>query len=126
MDKKEKEVELLSFGYLYGLPEQADMVLDVRGLKNPFYEPQLKALTGRDKAVQDYIFAFPESRDYLEKAMALVNLHLQLWEKGHYPTVCIAVGCTGGRHRSVAMVLAMAQRLEAGGWRVTVRHRQID
>lgn len=126
MDTKEKEVELLSFGYRCGLPEQADMVLDVRGLMNPFYVPELRELTGRDKAVQDYIFSFPESRDYLERAMALVELHLRLWERGHYPAVRIAVGCTGGRHRSVAMTLAMAQRLEAMGWRVTVRHRQID
>lgn len=120
-------VSLLTFGFQYGMPE-ADMVLDMRGLNNPFYVPELKDKTGLDREVQDYIFSFPESREYLQAVVRLVHLRLQMYERyiDKQPKhLTFAIGCTGGRHRSVAMALALARELTAMGYAPSVEHREL-
>lgn len=122
------ELTVMSFGYLYGLPLQADTVIDVRGLPNPFYLPELKEQTGLDQAVQEYIFQFPESNAYLQVIVQLLELRLKLYRQWNSPLrkpLCIAIGCSGGRHRSVAMTLRVAQVLTDWGCKVTVYHREI-
>lgn len=116
----------MSFGFLYGVP-QADMVLDMRGLQNPFYVPELKEKTGLDQAVRDYIFSFPESDEYLQTVLRLLQLRLrQAVKYGRPLDLTFAIGCTGGRHRSVAMTVKIAERLREMGYHVTVQHRELE
>ncbi len=121
-------ITLMSFGYLHGLPEQADTVIDTRGLKNPFYIPELKEKSGLDKEVRDYIFGFPETKEYLDAVMEMLRIRLQLYAQWNSPLrhpLTVAVGCTGGRHRSVTMTLAIADKLRAMGYPVEVCHRDL-
>ena len=120
-------VTLLSFGYLYGIPE-ADMVLDTRGMANPFYVAELSDLTGLDKPVQDFIWQDDTSRAYRDALVELLRLRMQLYERWDSPNrkpLTIAVGCTGGRHRSVATALWLARALQSWGYAVTLRHREL-
>ncbi len=122
----ELKLKLMSFGFLYGVP-QADMVLDMRGLQNPFYVPELKEKTGLDQVVQDYIFSFPESKEYLQTVLHLLQLRLhQAVKYGRPLDMTFAIGCTGGRHRSVAMTVKIAERLREIGYHVTVQHRELE
>ena len=107
-------VNVVSFGFKYGLPIDADLVFDVRFLPNPFYETALRPLTGMDERVQQYVLDNDTGRDFLERLYALVDfLLLQYIEEGRY-VLNIAVGCTGGQHRSVAVANALAQHLTVG------------
>lgn len=124
MDK----ITLMSFGYLHGLPAQADTVIDTRGLKNPFYVPELKEKSGLDKEVRDYIFSFPETAEYLSAVVKMLQVRLRLYAQWDSPLrhpLTIAVGCTGGRHRSVTMTLALADELRKLGCEVEVIHRDL-
>ncbi|WP_344771624.1 RNase adapter RapZ [Aeromicrobium panaciterrae] len=116
---------VMSFGFKYGLPIDADMVADLRFLPNPYWVPELRPLSGLDEPVRDYVRKQPLSEDFLEKYDELVALLTDgyLREDQHFLT--IALGCTGGRHRSVAMAEALGERLEAHGVRVLVVHRDL-
>ena len=121
-------ITLLSFGYLNGMPEHADIVLDVRGLKNPFYVPALKEKIGTDREVHDYIFSFPEAQEYLNAMLTLLRIRLRLhaqWDSPLRHPLTIAIGCSGGRHRSVAMTEALAEAMRQEDCSVTVIHRDI-
>ncbi len=96
-------VEVLSFGFKNGLPPEADLMVDVRFLPNPFYLDDLRNLDGRDQAVIDYVLAAPETSGFLERFMALLAYLLPLYQKEGKSYLTIAVGCTGGQHRSVAV-----------------------
>lgn len=121
----ETKLTLISFGFRYGIPEQAGLVLDARGLENPFYVPQLKELSGLDREVEDYIFSFSDSGTLYEAFVQLIRLELRLYGKKEKETLCVAVGCTGGRHRSVAMAQRLYASLCAQGYDVTVYHRDL-
>lgn len=121
-------ITLMSFGFLYGLPQNADTVIDVRGLKNPYYIPQLKEKTGLDPEVRDYIFSFPESGEYLSAILEMLRIRLRLfaqWDSPLRHPLTIAIGCSGGRHRSVTMTLAIAEALKQQGYTVNVTHREL-
>ncbi len=123
-----KTVTVVSFGFLYGAPE-ADTVLDTRGMINPFYVPELRDLTGLDLPVQDYILQDADSRAYLDAMIGMLRLRMKLYEKWDSPNrkpLTIAVGCTGGRHRSVAAALQLAEALRSWGYQVTLRHRELQ
>lgn len=125
---KMDKIKLMSFGYLYGLPENADTVIDTRGLKNPFYVPELKDKTGLDREVYDYIFSFPETAEYFEAILQMLRIRLRLYAQWDSPlrhplTVC--VGCSGGRHRSVTITRALAEALQHDGYAVEVIHREL-
>lgn len=115
-------VTLSSFGYKYGIPPEADMVFDMRCLPNPFYEPDLQKLTGLDAAVADYVFRGEAAQQYLTKLEELIACLLPLFREDR-SELNIAIGCTGGRHRSVAMTQALAERLERHGFVTAVSHR---
>lgn len=102
------------------------MVLDVRCLQNPYYVSELKEKSGLDQAVRDYIWAADGSRAYLDAAAALVQTTAALLEKKDVQALRVAVGCTGGRHRSVTVALALEQRLREQGFRVVCFHRELD
>ena len=116
---------VMSFGYKYGLPVDADIVVDCRLLPNPHWVPELRPLTGLDERVRDYVFAQEGAREFVDAYASL----LQRYEEGyaregkHYAT--LAVGCTGGKHRSVAIAAELATRLRADGVDVTLVHRDM-
>ncbi len=117
---------LVSFGYKFGLPPDADYVFDVRFLPNPHFEESLHALSGKDAVVQDFLRSFSETTQYLTALMDFLTVTLPLCHKEGRSYLTIAVGCTGGRHRSVALVEELAKRLQADGHAVQCRHRDID
>jgi UPF0042 nucleotide-binding protein len=119
-------LSMLSFGYKYGLPLDADLVFDCRLLPNPHWVPELRPLTGRDPAVRDYVLSQPAAEKFLSDAADLLRLYRDGYvaEGKHYAT--IAVGCTGGRHRSVAIVEELARRVQDDGVDITVSHRDME
>lgn len=118
-------ITLLSFGFKYGIPLDADHVVDVRFLANPYWITELRHLTGHDDPVREYVLAQPGALDFVERYTSALEPVLAgyLEEEKRYAT--IAVGCTGGKHRSVAMAEAIAERLRAGGHRVRVTARDL-
>ena len=117
-------ISLMSFGFKYGLPSEADIVLDVRFLPNPFFVPELAAQSGQDEAVRRFILSQPDAGPFLDKAEDLLRLSTRGFEKEGKSYATIAVGCTGGRHRSVALVLELAARL-GRDLTLSVRHRDL-
>jgi UPF0042 nucleotide-binding protein len=118
-------VTLLSFGFKHGIPAEADIVLDVRFLPNPFFVPQLSALSGEDESVARFVLDDPAAREYVDQAEKLLRLSVQgfLREGKSYATV--AIGCTGGRHRSVTIAKELGRRL-GGEFSLSIRHRDIQ
>jgi UPF0042 nucleotide-binding protein len=121
----ELRVNVVSFGFKYGIPLDADHVVDVRFLANPYWITELRHLSGRDAPVRDYVLGLPGALDFVDRYVAALEPVLAgyLAEEKRYVT--IAVGCTGGKHRSVAISEAVAERLRARGQRVTVAARDL-
>ena len=119
-------VNVVSFGYKYGVPLEADLVFDVRCMPNPFYIPELREKTGLDQPVADYVFSFRQTHDFMEKLRDLLTFSLPLYAEEGKTELVIAVGCTGGRHRSVAMTHALAEDIRNLGYRVRENHRDMN
>jgi len=117
-------VSLLSFGFRYGLPSHADLVFDVRFLPNPFFVDELRHATGQDAPVADYVLGNEEAGEFVDRAASLLEYLLPRYETEGKVYLTVAVGCTGGRHRSVAIAEELARRI-GNGRPVTVRHRDI-
>ena len=115
----------MSFGFKYGLPLDADLVFDVRFLPNPYYDPALRNLTGLDKEVFDYVMKHTESEDFYNHLTQLIKPILPGYKKEGKSVLTIAVGCTGGQHRSVAFAHRLAQDLK-NDWTVNETHRDKD
>ena len=124
--KPEFGVTVESFGYKYGLPADADLVIDARFLPNPYYVEDLRTLTGMDRAVAEYVFSFKQTTEFMEKLENMVDFLLPLYQKEGKPILNIAVGCTGGRHRSVAIANALNTHLLAQGVTSNLINRDID
>ncbi|MGI6004727.1 MAG: RNase adapter RapZ [Christensenellales bacterium] len=118
-------VSIISFGYKYGVPLDADLIFDMRFLPNPYYIERLKRLTGLDEPVREYVLGFNESKYFLEKVTELLRTLLPFYLKEGRDNVMVAVGCTGGMHRSVAMAQALGDALAASGQVVELSHRDI-
>ncbi len=118
-------VTCLSFGFKYGLPAEADLVFDVRCLPNPFYIPELKHHTGLEACVYDYVMGFDQSKGYAERMLSLVDYSLPLYLQEGKSQLVIAVGCTGGKHRSVTLTRVLYNHLLETGQRAIVHHRDI-
>jgi UPF0042 nucleotide-binding protein len=116
---------LLSFGYKHGLPAEADVVFDVRFLPNPYFVEALSARTGLEKDVAKFVFGTEDGAELVKRMEDLLLFSLPRFEREGKAYVTIAVGCTGGRHRSVAVVEELARRLSPR-WSATVRHRDLD
>jgi UPF0042 nucleotide-binding protein len=119
-------VRLLSFGFKRGVPADADVILDARFLPNPYYVEALKPLSGRDWPVQEYLLESSEFREFLERAESWLRWSLPLVQQEGRAYHTLAIGCTGGQHRSVALVEMLAQRLKNDVAALTVRHRELD
>jgi RNase adapter protein RapZ len=118
-------VTLLSFGFKHGLPIEADIVLDVRFLPNPFFVPSLSALSGEDEAVARFVLDDAETGPFVDKAEELIALSVRGFQREGKSYATVAIGCTGGRHRSVAIAKELGRRL-GGRFSVSVRHRDIQ
>jgi len=119
-------VNVTSFGFKYGLPLEADLVFDVRFMPNPFYIEELRHQTGLDQAVSDYVFSFQQTQDYLKRLKDLLAFSLPLYAEEGKTGLVIAVGCTGGHHRSVAVTHALAEFIRRQGYPVTENHRDMN
>jgi RNase adapter protein RapZ len=115
-----------SFGYKFGVPHDADMLLDVRFLPNPFFVDELRALPGTDSSVARFVMERPETCEFLDRTHSLLEYLLPRYQQEGKSYFTIAVGCTGGRHRSVVLANAIASRLLEAGHRVQVRHRDVE
>ena len=123
---KTLRVNVISFGFKYGVPKEADMVFDLRFLKNPYFVESLRPLSGKDEAVRDYIFMSPVARTYREKLLSFCDFLLpQMEAEGRY-RVSIALGCTGGRHRSVAFAEALNAHFREADYPTSLEHRHLE
>jgi len=119
-------VHVISFGFKYGVPAEADLVFDLRFLPNPYFVPELKPLSGKDQAVADYVFKAEPGLTFQRKLQDFLLYLLPLYAaEGRY-RIALAVGCTGGRHRSVAMAEQLLATLRDSGYSVTLEHRHFD
>ncbi|NBO25767.1 MAG: RNase adapter RapZ [Actinobacteria bacterium] len=116
---------VMSFGYKYGIPVDADLVADLRFLPNPYWDPNLKELTGLDAAVNDYVVSSDQAQEFLTKYAELIDLVEDGYLREGKRFVTIAMGCTGGKHRSVAMAENLSARLVKSGVEVRVVHRDL-
>ena len=121
----ELAVTLLSFGFKHGIPSEADVVLDVRFLPNPFFVPQLSALSGEDEAVVRFVMNDPETAGFLDDAARLLRRSVHGFRREGKSYATIAIGCTGGRHRSVAIAKELGRRL-GDEFSLSIRHRDIS
>ena len=119
-------VSVTSFGYKYGLPLEADLVFDVRFMPNPFYIEELRPQTGLDQAVRDYVFSFQQTQGCMKRLEDLLSFTLPLYAEEGKTSLVIAVGCTGGHHRSVAVTHALAEFIRGLGYQVTENHRDMS
>lgn len=115
-----------SFGFKYGIPLDSDMVIDVRFLPNPYYDPELKDLTGLERPVADFVLSHEVTKEFLSRYMRLMRFLLPHYQNEGKRSFTLAVGCTGGRHRSVALAVEIGRRLHRYGYAVTVNHRDQD
>lgn len=118
-------VSVQSFSYKRGVPRGLDLVFDVRFLQNPHWQPELRPLTGRDPAVAGYVAADPRYAEFLERVTGLVDFLLPAYGAEGKSHLAIGFGCTGGRHRSVALAETLARGLADAGWQVSIRHREL-
>ena len=118
-------VNVLSFGFKNGIPVEADLVMDVRFMPNPYYIEELKRKTGLDDAVRDYVFSFSQTNDFMKRLKDMLSFLLPLYSEEGKSVLVLAIGCTGGHHRSVAITHAMAEFIQQAGYPVTEIHRDI-
>ncbi len=121
----EMSVTVTSFGFKYGLPLEADMVFDARFLPNPFYVQELKNQTGLDAGVRDFVFACRETGEFMERIQSLLAFLLPHFVEEGKSALVIAVGCTGGRHRSVAITHALTEYIQGLGYAASETHRDM-
>ena len=118
-------VNVLSFGFKNGIPVEADLVMDVRFMPNPYYIEELKRKTGLDDAVRDYVFSFSQTNDFMKRLKDMLSFLLPLYSEEGKSVLVLAIGCTGGHHRSVAITHALAEFIQQAGYPVTEIHRDI-
>lgn len=119
-------ITVMSFGFKYGLPLDADTVIDVRFLPNPHYEEELRPMTGEDLPVEDYVLRSQETSDFLHKLSDMLLFLLPYYVREGKSHFVVAIGCTGGKHRSVALARHVGGVLKNEGYRVSVKHRDIE
>ena len=125
-DEGSIKVNIIPFGFKYGLPLDADIVFDVRCFPNPFYVPELKSLTGNDRAVRDYVMSFPAAQKFYKQMFEMIHDLLPLYYDEGKPSLTVAIGCTGGKHRSVTLSNVLGEELAREGYSVNMIYRDIE
>ena len=125
-DAPEMAINVVAFGFKYGMPADADLVFDVRCFPNPFYVDELKQKTGNDKAVQDYVLSNSKSVEFLAKLEDMVTMLMPLYIEEGKASTTIAIGCTGGKHRSVTFANKLGDKLKGEGYNVNMIYRDIE
>ncbi|MCL5116628.1 MAG: RNase adapter RapZ [Firmicutes bacterium] len=120
------QVRLVSFGFKHGLPKDADLVFDVRFLPNPHYVEPLRHMTGNDPEVESYVMGFPVARETLERLESLLDYLIPQFKSEGKPLITVAVGCTGGQHRSVVFANHLATHLQSTGESIWIEHRDVE
>ena len=124
-DQQLMEVSVFSFGFKHGMPVEADLMIEVRFLPNPFYDPQMRTMTGNDPLVRDFVLNNEVTRRFLDAWESLLDVAMPGYVAEGKSHLSIAVGCTGGQHRSVAIANATADYLQRGGYHVSLSHRDL-
>ena len=119
-------INILSFGFKYGTPHDASLIMDVRFLANPYFVPELKDFNGKSREIKNYVLNNNEARRFLKKYLDLLDYLIPLYEKEGKAYLTIAVGCTGGRHRSVTIAETLFDHIKKPGSQIMVTHRDID
>ena len=119
-------VSVTSFGFKHGIPIEADLVFDVRFMPNPYYVAELKNKTGLDQEVRDFVFSFQQTHEFMEQLEKMIGFLLPLYSEEGKTALVIAIGCTGGHHRSVAVAHELAAYITREGYQVTENHRDIS
>ena len=122
---KTHHVDRGSFGFRFGIPLESDLVFDVRFLPNPYFVPALKPFTGLDRNVSTFVLDKPETGEFLKRLKEMLQFMLPLYQKEGKSYLTVSIGCTGGKHRSVAMAEDLRDRLTAAGLAVSVMHRDL-
>ena len=125
-ERKALRINIISFGFKYGVPKEADLVFDLRFLKNPYFVESLRPLSGKDVPVKEYVFANPVAEAFKAKLIDFCSFVLKQMEKEGRYRVSIALGCTGGRHRSVAFAEELAQVLRQADYSTSLEHRHLE
>lgn len=120
------KINILSFGFKYGTPHDASLIMDVRFLANPYFVPELKALNGKSADIKNYVLNNDEARRFFKKYLDLLDYLIPLYEKEGKSYLTIAVGCTGGRHRSVSITEAIFEHIKKPGRQIIITHRDIN
>ena len=128
MDDTSQSITLtfMSFGFKFGIPLEADMIIDVRCLPNPFYIPELKDLTGLDKAVRDYVLGSPETQEFVQRTLSMLDYSVPLYLMEGKSELVVGVGCTGGKHRSITVARELEHHFLRLGYRCIIQHRDVD
>ena len=124
--ERQLDVTVMSFGYKHGLPMDADLVFDARFLPNPYYVEELRPMSGLDRPVAEYVFGYQQTRTFMEKVEELIDFLLPLYIEEGKVGLTVAIGCTGGRHRSVAIAAALNEHLLSKGIHTVNVNRDID
>lgn len=123
---KQLTISLVTFGYKFGIPHESDLLFDARFLKNPYFVPDLKPLSGEDPRVRSFVLTDPNAVALIERLEGLLQFLIPLFQREPRSYLTIAIGCTGGRHRSVAVAGRLQESLAAMGYRVALKHRDIQ
>ena len=122
---KALKLTFISFGFKYGIPLEADLIIDVRCLPNPFYIPALKPLSGMDKAVRDYVLGSDETQEFVRRTLSLLDFSVPLYLKEGKSELVAGIGCTGGKHRSVTVARTLQEHFQGLGYRCVIKHRDV-
>lgn len=120
------KINIMSFGYKYGMAEDANFVQDVRFLPNPYYDEELKEKSGLDLRVREYVKSTPQALEYISKLKEFLEIYISLSLMAQKESITVAVGCTGGRHRSVTVAIELFDYLISMGYNANVFHRDIE
>lgn len=115
----------MSFGFKYGIPLEADLIIDVRCLPNPYYIPELKPLTGLDQAVRDYVLKSEDTQEFLKRTLNLLDFSVPLYLKEGKSELVVGIGCTGGKHRSVTIARQLDEHFVEKGYKCVIQHRDV-
>jgi len=125
-EEKTLQILIITFGYKYGIPLQSDIVMDVRFIPNPFYEEMLSEKTGLDKDIQNYVLSFEETKEFIERFLDFLLYLIPYYIQEGKAYLTVSLGCTGGKHRSVAIGEIIKERLFERGLLVSIEHRDLE